>query len=361
MLEKLNLTYAIYSFLGIYALSVGNQFWTNYQINEIETRIQEQIKGKLDDQAQLLIKMDEKIGLTNAKMVDLDELERRTNQALSSLSEDTQKRIKQYQRDTNAQVSNLSTRIRRVDAHITEGLADVGQKVKVKTPPPKKWGGVKKQDVAWCKEDPLKCDTFPIKWRYPSRTNPIATFSSDNIFAGKFELKTSYKLRVTTVGFRDKKGIVENQAIFFDIGYLDEKTKEFKKLQSFEIKHGDNDESDQFFHTAAIDPTLFNGNLKWFEPTVLLGVSFAPTLSSSSSLDFRTGLTVGGALINFRGGEIRIGANGVISPDILGVGAFSSYHTKLFGKSFNLAPMVGVLLDQNLQTSMQIGLVYQLY
>lgn len=358
MLEKLNLTYAIYSFLGIYALSVGGQFWKNYQYSEIEARIQEQLEGRLDAQAQLLVQLDKKIGLTNAKMVDLDELERRTNQALSSLSEDTQERIRQYQRDTNAQVSNLSTRIRRVDAHITEGLADVGQKVKVKTPPPKKWSGIKKEDVAWCKEDPSKCDAFPIKWRYPTRTNPVALFTSDNIFGKKFELKTSYELRVTTVGFRDKKGVVENQAIFFDIGYIDEKTKEFKKLQTFEIKHGDDTESDQFFHTPA-----YRGErkLEWYEPTVLLGASFAPTLTSSSSLDFRTGLTVGGALLNFRGGEIRIGANGVISPDILGVGAFSSYHTKLFGKSFNLAPMLGVLLDQNLQTSIQIGLVYQLY
>ena len=134
MLEKLNLTYAIYSFLGIYALSVGGQFWKNYQYSEIEARIQEQLEGRLDAQAQLLVQLDKKIGLTNAKMVDLDELERRTNQALSSLSEDTQEKIRQYQRDTNAQVSNLSTRIRRVDAHITEGLADVGQKVKVKNP-----------------------------------------------------------------------------------------------------------------------------------------------------------------------------------------------------------------------------------
>ena len=358
MLEKLNLTYAIYSFLGIYALSVGGQFWKNYQYSEIETRIQEQLEGKLDAQARLLQEMNREIGLTKAKMVSTEELERRTREALSHLSEDTQKQIQQYQRNTNAQVSSLSTRIRRVDTHITQGLADVGEKVKVKTPAPKKWKGVKKQDVAWCREDPSKCDAFPLKWSFPTRDNPVASFSSDNIWKGKFQLKTSYKLRVTTVGFRDKKGVVENQAIFFSVGYTDEKTKEFKTLQTFEIKHGDDDESDQFFHTAAVGVSR---QLNWFEPTVLLGASFAPTLTSSSSLDFRTGLTVGGALLNFRGGEIRIGANGVISPDILGVGAFSSYHTKLFGKSFNLAPLVGVLLDQNLQTSIQIGLVYQLY
>ena len=361
MIENLSLTKVIYSFLAVYTLSLGGQFWNNYKMSEMEDRIRDQINDKLDPQAQLLQEIKKEVGLAKAKMVDIDELEKRTNKALGSLSRDTQSKIKEYQRKTNAQVSSLSVRMRRVDAHLTEGFADVGQKVSKKTPPPKEWKGVKAQDVAWCKENPKKCDRFPIKWRYPTRENPVTTFSSENIWGDQFKLKFDLKFRVTTVGFRDKKGVVENQAMFFEIGYNDEKTKKFKSLQSFEIKEGDNEETDVFFHTAAVKPGLFRNTLGWFDPSVLLGASFVPTLSSSSSVDFRTGLTVGGALINFRGGEIRLGANGVVSTEILGVGAFGSYHTKLFGRNFNLAPIIGVLLDQNLQTSMQVGLVYQLY
>ena len=351
---------ALYGALAVYALSMGAQFWNNMQIANIESRIRDQMEGKLDQQARELQEMRGEIGLAKAQMVEISELEKESKKAFDRLSVETQDRIKKYQEDTNAQVSSLSVRIRRVDAHLTKGLADVGERVD-KTPPPPKWAGVKKEDVGWCKQDPSKCDSFPIKWRYPTRENPVATFTSENIWGDEFDLKLAFKFRVTTVGFRDKKGVVENQAVFFDIGYEKEGTGEFQVLQSFSVKEGDSEETDVFFHTSAVNPDLFQNKLKLFEPTILLGASFSPTLTDSSNLHFRTGLTVAGGLLNLRGGEIRIGANVVVSTEVLGVGAFSSYHTTLFGKTFNLAPMMGVLVDSQLQPSLQVGLVYQLY
>lgn len=361
MIEEMIPKKLVYAISVAYALNMGVQLWSNMQIAKIESRIQDQLQGKLDAQATALQEVMDEIGLAKAKMVSLSELEEKTQEAFKTLSEETQKKIQKYQEDTNAQVTSLSRRIRRVDAHLTEGFADVGQRVEKKTPPPAKWKGVKKEDVSWCKQDPSKCDPFPIKWRYPTRENPVATFTSESIWGKEFDLKLSLSFRVTTVGFRDKKGVVENQSIFFDVGYEDEKTGEFKVLQNFTIKEGDGEETDVFFHTSAVNPDLFSNNLDLFEPTILLGASFAPTIVDNNSLNFRTGLTIAGGLVNLRKGEIRIGANGVISTELLGAGAFASYHPVLFGKSFNLAPMMGVLLDSQLQTSMQVGLVYQLY
>lgn len=361
MIEESLLKKFLYGFAGLYMLSMGTQIWNNLQISHLEDRIRDQIEGKLDEQARELQRVRSEVGLAQAKMVELSELEAHTQRAFERLSDETQARIEKYKEETNAEVSSLSTRIRRVDAHITRGLADVGQKVERKTPPPAKWKGVKKEDVDWCRQDPSKCDPFPLTWRYPTRENPVATFASESIWGDEFSLSLSLGFRVTTVGFRDKEGVVENQAVFFDVGYEDKETGEFRVLQNFTIKEGDNPETDMFFHTAAINPDLFQNDLEFFEPSLLLGASFSPTLVDGSTLTFRTGLTVAGGLVNFRKGEIRIGANGVISTELVGAGAFASYHPTLFGKSFNLAPMMGVLVDSQLQTSMQVGLVYQLY
>jgi hypothetical protein len=361
MIEESILKRAIYGFATLYLLTTGAQIWSSLQIGYIEDRIRDQIEGKLDEQARELQRVRSEVGLAKAKMVELSELEAHTQRAFERLSDETQARIEKYKDETNAQVSSLSTRIRRVDAHLTSGLADVGQKVAKNTPPPPKWKGVKKEDVDWCRQDPTKCDPFPLTWRYPTRENPVATFASESIWGDEFSLSLSLRFRVTTVGFRDKEGVVENQAVFFDVGYEDKETGEFRVLQNFSIKEGDSPETDMFFHTASVNPDLFQNNLDFFEPTLLLGASFSPTLVDGSTLNFRTGLTVAGGLINLRKGEIRIGANGVISSELVGAGAFASYHPTLFGKSFNLAPMMGVLFDSQLQTSMQVGLVYQLY
>lgn len=351
----------LYALASVYALSIGSQLWSNYRVAQIESRITEQLEGKLDEQARVLQTVQKDIGLAQAKMIDLDELERRTDKALSKLSKETQDKIDKYQRDTQAQMTSLSVRVRRVNAHLTKGFAEVGQKVDSKTPPPPKWKGVKKEEVSWCKDDPSKCDPFPISWSYPTRDNPVASFSSQNIWGDQFELKLDLGFRVTTVGFRDKEGVVENQAVFFDVGFTNEETGEFQVLQHFEVKEGDGKETDVFFHTTSIDPDIFKNNLDTFEFSLLLGASFAPQLTSGSSLSFRTGMSIGGGIVNFRKGEIRIGANVVGSTEILGLGLFTSYHPKLFGKNFNIAPMFGVLYDSTLNPSLQVGLSYQLY
>jgi hypothetical protein len=350
----------MYGALTLYAISIGSQIYTNHRVNQVQNRITEQIEGKLDRKAQELQSKIEKIGTAQARMVSKEELERKTEEALSQLSKDTKDRLEQYKRDTNAQVTSVSTRVRNIRANLNKGRAQIGQKVKVTTPAPKDWKGVKAKDVSWCKQNPSKCDAFPIRWDYPLNGRPVVSFLSDNVFTRSFNLSLDLGLKVTTVGLRDREGVVENQAVFFDVGYRDERGR-FKTLQHFEIKEGDGKETDVFFHKPAINPFLFNDKLSTFDFSLLLGASFAPTFESGSSLSFRTGMSIGGGIANFKEGQIRIGANAVISKEILGVGLFTTYHPKILGKHFNLAPMLGVLYDSNLNPSLQVGLSYQLY
>ena len=351
----------LYGALALYAISIGSQLYTNHKMTQVQNRITEQIEGKLDAKAQELQSKIKEIGTAQAKMVSKEELERKTEEALSQLSEETRDRLEKYKRDTQAEVTSVSTRVRNIRANLRKGRAQVGQEVKVATPAPKEWSGIKSKDVAWCKQNPSKCDPFPIRWEYPLVGKPVVSFLSDNVYRGQFNLNLDLGLKVTTVGLRDRKGVVENQAVFFDVGYRDLETGQFKTLQHFEIKEGDGKETDVLFHRPAINPFLFNDKLSRYDFSLLLGASFAPTFESGSSLSFRTGMSIGGGIVNFKDGQIRLGANVVLSKEILGAGLFSTYHPKILGKHFNLAPMLGVLYDSNLNPSLQVGLSYQLY
>jgi len=351
----------VYGALALYAISIGSQLYTNHRVNQVQNRITEQIEGKFDRKARELQSKIKEIGTAQAQMVSKEELERKTEEALGHLSKETRDRLEKYKRDTQAEVTSVSTKVRNITATLSEGRAQVGQEVKVTTPPPKEWSGIKSKDVAWCKQNPSKCDSFPISFHYPLVGKPVASFLSDNVYTKRFLLKLNLGFRVTTVGLRDRKGVAENQAVFFDVGYQDSETGRFKSLQQFEIREGDSRESDVFFYRPAINPFLFNDKLSMFDFSLLLGASFAPTFESGSSLSFRTGLSIGGGIVNFKEGQIRLGANAVLSKEVLGVGLFTTYHPKILGKHFNLAPMLGVMYDSNLNPSLQVGLSYQLY
>ena len=199
----------IYGALALYAISVGSQLYTNHKMNQVQNRITEQIEGKFDAKAQELQSKIKEIGTAQAQMVSKEDLERKTEEALSQLSKETRDRLERYKRDTQAEVTSVSTRVRNIRATLRKGRAQVGQEVKVTKPAPKEWSGIKSKDVAWCKQNPSRCDPFPIRWSYPLSGRPVVSFLSDNVFARSFNLNLDLGFRVTTVGLRDREELLK--------------------------------------------------------------------------------------------------------------------------------------------------------
>jgi hypothetical protein len=359
MFSNLDVNKTLQTLMALYALNIGNQFYQGYKMSHIEDRIKDQLNGRFDQQAEELRKMKKEIGTATSNIASASELQSKASRELEQYSEETRTKVEQYMKETNAQITSLSSRVRRVGVSIS-GLKSTRPTTPVE-PPKSDWKGVSKKDADTCRAYPDKCESYPFEIKSPLRNgngNSIITLTSPNLWEGIFDTKLDLSFKITTIGFREKTGVAQNQSVIFQVGY--QEGGKFTALEEFKVNKGDSDETDVFFHEPVM-PVSFRDDLKWYEVSFLAGAVFSPISVSGSSLDFRTGLSLNVGMLNFRGGEIRLGANAVLSPDVLGGGVFSSYHPKLFGRRLNIAPKVGVLYDSQFRSALQIGIISEVW
>jgi len=363
MLENLDVNKTLQTLMALYALNIGHQFYQGYKMSQLDERVAQQLKGVFDEKAQALLKpLNDRLQLAEAEIASEQRLREEADKTLQSYSRETQEGFKEFIEKTDARISSITTNVGSISAKI-EGFK-IKRPTKKTTPPPKKsWKGVTAKDLKTCHEhyDPAKCGAFEIEVEHPQKNRQgesIMSFMIPNIWEGSFGVSLNLDYHIDVIGFTEENGIAENKSVLFQIGYY--KGDTFFPLEDFNIQKGDNSGLDKHL----FEPRQRVGRpvgLSMFDTSFLAGVVFSPISVSGSSLDFRTGLSLNVGMLNFKRGEIRLGANAVLSPDVLGGGVFSSYHLKLFGRRLNVAPTLGVLYDSQFRSALQIGLISEVW
>jgi hypothetical protein len=331
-------------------------------MSQLDDRVAQQLQGVFDKKAEALLKpLQEEIGLAKAEIASEKRLRKEADKALQKYSERTQDNIRSFMRETDSRITSISTSVGTLNTSL-KGLK-IRRPAKATTPPPKRdWKGVKTKDLKTCRDhyDPTKCGEFKIEADHPEKNRggkSIMSFTIPNIWAGALDVDLRLDYHIDVIGFGEKDGVAENRSVLFQIGYY--KGETFYPLEDFSIGKGDHRGLDKhlFLPRLTVTPT----GLDMFDTTFLAGAVFSPISVSGSSIDFRTGLSLNVGMLNFRRGEIRLGANAVLSQDVLGGGLFGSYHIKLFNRKLNIAPTVGVLYDSQFRSALQIGLISEVW
>lgn len=290
-------------------------------------------------------------------MLSADELERRSEDIISRLSSQTQEQLSRFREETNAQVDSIGVQISRLGVSLKRGKTTRGktQPKEPTAPPPSTWEGFKIEHITWCEQHPETCDPFYFMWEseHEVKGSPIATFTTPNLWGNDFQLKLNLAFRVTAVNFRESptEGVVQNQSIRVEAGYLDE-SGDFVALSETEMFKGDPNLSPEFFYQPSA-PVQPKKKMRLFEPSVFLGVGWSPASN--------VGLLAGGSFVNLREGEIRLGANALINTEYFGIGPQLSYHPKLLGKNLNIAPSLNALYGADNHFTWGIGILFQVW
>lgn len=353
-MKNLSIETLTYILISMFGLSLGNQVWNSYKMSNLQSTIKEQLDGKLSANARLITEANEELRLARSEMLQMKELQEKAEENLERFGND----FENFKSRTGAQVDSLGVQISRLGIDLKKGSATRGAKKPSKPvdPPPASWSGFKIEHISWCEMNPDSCDPFFFTWEsdHQVKGSPIATFSTPNLWGEDFKLSLNLAFRVTAVNFRENptEGAVQNQSIRVEAGFFDEKTQKFVVLTETELFEGDPNLSPEFFYTPTLPVQPMN-KIRLFEPFLYLGVGYAPVIETS--------LVVAGSFLNLKNGEIRIGADALISSNNLGVGAQVSYHPNLFGKSLNIAPMGSFLLRNDGSYTWGTGLLFQVW
>ncbi len=362
MFENFDINKTLQTLIGLYVLSIGHQFYQGYKMAGIDERIKRQLEGVFDEKAQALLEpVEERIGLAESKIASETQLRAEADRTLEKYSEETQTNIRNFMQNTDARITSISKTVGTLNTTL-RGLK-VRRPSKVKTPPPKRdWKGVTTKDLKTCRDhyDPTKCGDFKIEVDHPEKSTkgkPIISFMTPNFWTQPFNVDLRLDYHIDVIGFGEKDGVAENRSVLFQIGYY--RGDKFYPLEDFSIGKGDHRGLDKHLFLPRVTPT--SADLEWYQTSFLAGAVFSPISVSGNSIDFRTGLSLNVGMLNFRGGEIRLGANAVLSQDVLGGGLFGSYHMKLFNRKLNIAPTIGVLYDSQFRSALQVGLISEVW
>lgn len=356
--NKMDIKIAAYIASGLLTLSLANNAWMTYKISQLDNTIQKQMNGELSKTARILSETRDEINVVKSQMVSRKELEEQSSKIISNLDQRTQDAIYKYTKETGARVDSISQRVLGMEGRIKKGIGKIGRTVKEKTAPPPSWKGVDGLDITRCSDHPDKCTPFTFEWESPYQVNgkPLARFSSLNLWKGlgSIDLNLAFKVVAITYGEDQSRlgsGAVQNQGIHVLGGYVQEGN--FVPIPGLESKllQGDPNLDSKLIYVPKKDAqnsTL----LKLFEPSLLVG-------STYQANEF--GLSIGASLLNFQKGQYRIGANGVITPSNVFLGAKATWHPYLLGKNLNLAPGLGWVAGSDGTNTWSLGVHFQVW
>lgn len=344
---------------GLLALSLANNAWMTYKMNQLDITIQKQMKGELSKEARLIAAFKAEVNTVKSEMLSKKELEKESSKIISDLDEKTQSAIKKYRDETGAEVKAISERVVGMEGRLKKGIGKIGRAVEEKTAPPPSWKGVDSLDITRCSDHPDKCSPFKFSWESPYQVNgkPLAKFSSMNLWKGLggIDLNLAFKVVAITYGENQSRlgsGAVKNQGVHVLGGYLKEDGS-FVAIPGLESKlfNGDPNLDSKFIYIPEKDFEK-TSTMKLFEPSLLVG-------STYQSNEF--GLSIGASLLNFKKGEYRIGANGVLTPSNVFIGAKATWHPYLLGKNLNIAPGLGWVLGSDGNNTWSLGVHFQVW
>lgn len=355
------LTYKVLSvsLVSLFTISMGANLWGAYKMMSFESTVQDQLNGTFTKTADLIRKVDERIGTVESTMLTQEDLEARAKQIISGLDVQTQKHIKEFQEETGAKIKSISERFTTMEVTL-EGKARLGGRrdKREKTPtPPATWKGVSREDLFRCEDHPEKCAPFEFEWESPYRFqgSSIARLSGANIWGDEFRLKLNLAFKVVTIGYGEDQskrgaGAVANQGLHIYAGYVDEDGK-FVTLAEQKMLKGNPLLDSKVFYIPQGDLDKSSA-LELFAPSFLVGTTYQ---------EGDLGLSLGASLLNFSKGRYRLGGNFVISSSKPYVGAFASYHPLIGGRNLNLAPSLGWVLGADQSNTWSLGLQFQVW
>lgn len=357
LIESLSTEAILYVFLGFFGLSLGGQAWSSYKMSQLEDTIRLQMKGTFSENAQKIKALDEELKMAKSTMLTDEQLEKKSQEIISRLSEETQNQLKGFQSETKTQIDSIGIQVSNLTLKLTKGKIKRGggkgaKTPEAKAPAPEKWEGFKIEFIDWCEQSPENCDPFYFIWEseHLVKGKPIATFTSPNLWRDEVDISLNLAFRVTAINFREdpREGIAQNQSVRVEAGYLsDEGT--FVTLTETELFKGDPLLSPEFFHSATqkVKP---EHRMRMFEPSVQAGIAWSPFSD--------IGLLAGGSFLNFRGGDIRLGASALVNTSYFGIGPHVSYYPKVLGKNLKLAPSLNALYGADGRFTWGAGILF---
>lgn len=346
-----------YCFFGVFLGGVVHQMWMSSKIESLQRVIEEQLEGTLTENARALSSLRDDIKTAQAQMVSPSEMREISKGVLSEYDSQTQTAISKFKEETGAQITSIAQRFSSMEIRLSRGRSEVGQGTPTK-PAPEKWQGIKADQVGWCISSPSSCEVLPFTWNSENQVNgqSVASFEATNFWEQNFNLKLNLMFKVLTIGFSeaDGEGAVQNQGVHIQAGYFDKEGR-FVVLSEDRMLKGDSRIDPKFFYTPRVSPNnIKTATLGFFSPTFVVGVGY-------SLLRHDIGLLIGGGLLNFKRGDFRLGANAFINAEQISGGIFGSYHPRFANRSLNVAPMLGGLINKDLNWSLQFGLLFQVW
>jgi hypothetical protein len=339
--------------------SLSMTAWSSYKMNTFQDTLSRQLRGELSATAQALTRAQNELGTIKSEMVNQREMVKRSAEIISTLDQKTQESIDRFQRETGAKVDSISVRFTRMETRLERGIKKIGDQKKPVAPPPSDWKGVSKEDQRRCSSYPDKCEPFKFSWESPFKVkgDPLALFSTPNIWGEEFTLDLNLAFKVVVIGYGEDQsrlgsGAAQNQGIHIYAGYLDEQSGKFVAIAEQELLEGDPLLDPKMFYRPKVDPDKVVRGLDLIEPSLLVGVSYQQN---------QTGLSVGASLLNFKKGEYRVGSNVSLTSEDSYLGAFLSYHPQLLEKSLNIAPSVGYMWNKDLNPTWSLALHFQVW
>lgn len=343
--------YGIISCLILY-----NQYASNSHEELFQKIVNEQLEGKLSENARVISEINARLGTLDSKMVTHDQLQVHGKALISELDEKTKGQVQEYMDKTGAKLDMMSRSYRSLQAKLDQGFSNL----KASLPPPD-WEGVNSQETEWCRGNPSSCAPLPFSWASNGKNKegkPIARFWSENLWENVFQLDLDLVFKVVTIGYREdpndkESGVVRNQGLHIYAGYIDD-TGSFVSLSESELIEGDPNLPAHLFYspTKVLEKP---GKKRTFEMTFLAGGSY----------QFGSGLSALGALqfLNLLEGRLRFG--GALAYNLnkseLSAGPSATWHMIFLGKEINISPMIGYLWTVSGTGYPTLGLVLKIW
>jgi hypothetical protein len=360
-MPDLDFKHTLYGLISLFLLSVGGNAWSVYKMRRMNTTIQAQMKGILDENATKIASIETSLGKVQSQMVDKATLEKKASQIIGDLDSKTQAAINKFTTETGAEITAINKSFLRMEGKLNKGISSLKSDSRPPTPaPPKSWKGVSREDRNRCSDHPERCESFEFSWRSPFsfKGRPVYTFTSKNLWADldtNIDFNLAFKVVAITYNEGDGlgSGAVQNQGVHIYGGYIDEKGK-FIALDGLEgvLMDGDPNLDQKLIYVPRVTPSNVRLGLRMFEPSLLAG-------STYQGGEF--GLSIGGSFLNLAKGEYRVGANFIVAQSNQYLGVMGTWHPSIAGKNLNIAPGLGWVIGADGSNTWSLGVHFQVW